>query len=119
MWAGPTRNWLHALDLILTMDVETIVPGHGPITDKQGVADLKGYFEYIYDEARKRYEAGMPVQEAAKDIPLDKYTSWTDGERIIVNVLSIYRELSGETERPPTAVLFAQMAPLWKERSSR
>lgn len=118
MWAGPTSNWLHALDLILTMDVETIVPGHGPITDKHGVAELKGYFEYIYNEARTRYKAGMPAQEAARDIPLDKYASWTDGERIIVNILAIYRELSGETERPPAAALFAQMAPLWKERAS-
>ena len=115
MWAGPTRNWLNALDLILALDVETIVPGHGPITDKQGVADLKGYFEYVYNEARKRYEAGMSAHDAARDIPLDKYASWSDGERIVVNVLSIYRELSGDTERPPTPALFAQMAPFAKE----
>lgn len=117
MWAGPTRNWLNALDLILTLDVETIVPGHGPITDKRGVAELKGYFEYVYEETRKRFEAGMEAQEAARDIPLDRYASWTDGERIAVNVLSIYRELSGETERLPAAALFARMASLWAERA--
>ena len=70
MWAGPTRNWLSALDRILAMDVETIVPGHGPITDKHGVAQLKSYFEYVYDETRTRFEAGMPATEAAQDIPL-------------------------------------------------
>ncbi|HVB62013.1 MAG TPA: MBL fold metallo-hydrolase [Ktedonobacteraceae bacterium] len=115
MWAGPTRNWLNALDLILSLDVETIVPGHGPITDKQGVTELKGYFEYVYDETRKRYEAGMSAHDAARDIPLDKYASWSDGERIVVNVLSIYRELSGDTERPPAPALFAQMAPFAME----
>ncbi len=51
------------------MDVETVVPGHGPITDKKGVAEVKSYLQYIYDEGRKRYEAGMPAFEAAKDIP--------------------------------------------------
>lgn len=110
IWAGPTSNWLRACDRILSMDVETIVPGHGPITDKKGVAEIKGYFEYIFDEARKRYEAGMPAFEAARDIPLDRYASWSDGERIVVNVASIYRELSGDTTHPNVAGLFGQMA---------
>ena len=112
IWAGPSSNWIRACDLILSMDVETIVPGHGPITDKQAVIEIKGYFEYIFDEARKRYEAGMPAFEAAKDIPLDRYASWTDGERIVVNVASIYRELSGDTTHPNVLDLFRQMAAL-------
>jgi cyclase len=112
MWAGPMGNWLRACDRILEMDVETIVPGHGPITDKKGVAEVKSYLEYIYDETRKRYEAGMPAFDAAKDIPLDRYASWSDGERIVVNVATIYRELSGDQSHPNMVSLFAQMAPL-------
>jgi cyclase len=112
MWAGPTSNWLRACDRILAMDVETIVPGHGPITDKKGVEQVKGYLQYVYDETRKRYEAGMPVDEAARDIPLERYASWSDGERIIVNVATIYRELSGDQSRPDKTSLFAQMATL-------
>ena len=112
IWAGPTSNWLRACDRILAMDVETIVPGHGPITDKQGVSEVKGYLQYVYDEARKRYEAGMPASEAARDIPMDRYASWSDGERIVVNVATIYRELSGDDAPPDILSLFAQMAPL-------
>jgi cyclase len=112
MWAGPTGNWLRAIDRILAMDVETIVPGHGPITNKHGVAQLKSYFEYIYDETRKRFEAGMPASEASQDIQMDRYATWTDGERIAVNVASIYRELSGETESPNVLALFSMMAAL-------
>jgi glyoxylase-like metal-dependent hydrolase (beta-lactamase superfamily II) len=112
IWAGPTSNWLRACDRILAMDVETIVPGHGPITDKQGVAAVKAYLEYIFEEARKRFEAGMPAFEAAKDIPMDRYASWTDGERIAVNVASIYRELSGDQTPPDMVSLFGQMGAL-------
>jgi cyclase len=112
IWAGPTSNWLRACDRILAMDVETIVPGHGPITDKKGVVEVKGYLEYIYQEARKRYEAGMSAQEAAKDIPLDRYATWTDGERIAVNVTSIYRELSGDQAHSDMLGLFGMMAAL-------
>ncbi|HEY7419415.1 MAG TPA: MBL fold metallo-hydrolase, partial [Ktedonobacteraceae bacterium] len=112
MWAGPTSNWLRACERILELDVETIVPGHGPITDKHGVAELKGYLEYIYQEARKRYEAGMPILEAARDIPLDRYASWTDGERIAVNVATIYQELSGDQTFNTRANAFGLMSEL-------
>jgi cyclase len=112
MWAGPTRNWLRACDRILELDVETIVPGHGPITDKRGVAELKGYLEYVYEEARKRFEAGMHVLDAARDIPLDRYAAWKDGERIAVNVATIYRELSGDETLNTRANVFALMAEL-------
>jgi hypothetical protein len=94
------------------MDVETIVPGHGPITDKRGVVEVKTYLEYIFEEARKRYEAGMPALEAAMDIPLDRYATWTDGERIAVNVASIYRELRGDSVQPDMVSSFSLIAAL-------
>lgn len=112
MWAGPTSNWLRACDRILALDVETIVPGHGPITDKQGVAAVKNYLQYIFDEASIRYAAGMSALDAARDIPMDRYVAWSDGERIIVNVATIYRELSNDQTPPDVISLFAQMAPL-------
>ena len=37
IWAGPVANWIAACRLILDLDVETVVPGHGPVTDKAGV----------------------------------------------------------------------------------
>lgn len=118
IWAGPTSNWLRACDRILALDVETIVPGHGPLTDKKGVAELKGYLEYVYQEARKRFDAGMTAAEAARDIPLDRYATWLDGERIAVNVASMYREFSGEQEEPNVLALLSQMAALAQERGA-
>ena len=112
IWAGPTSNWLRACDRILEMDVDTIVPGHGPITDKKGVIEVKGYLEYIYQEAQKRYEIGMSAQEAAKDIYLDRYATWTDSERIAVNVASIFRELRGDQSHPKMVDSFMSMAEL-------
>jgi len=112
IWAGPTSNWLKACDRILEMDVDTIVPGHGPITDKNGVAEVKGYLEYMYQEAEKRYEIGMSAKEAAKDIDLDRYATWTDGERIAVNIASIFRELKGDQSNPNMIESFMHMAEL-------
>ncbi len=116
IWAGPVANWIKACQLMLDLDVDAVVPGHGPITDKAGVAEVKGYLEYITREARKRYDAGMPMAEAAQDISLADYSSWGDAERIAVNVASLYREFSGGKTTANVADLFALMAKLHRER---
>ncbi len=112
MWTGPIANWINACDLILDMDVETVVPGHGPVTDKQGVEQVKGYLQYIHAEARKRYEAGVSVFEAANDIALTDYSSWGDAERIVVNVNTLYQEFRKDTSSANIGELFGMMAKL-------
>jgi cyclase len=112
MWAGPVQSWIDACQRIVDMDVETVVPGHGPITDARGAASVKGYLEYIRDQARERYDAGMGAFEAARDIALGDYASWGDAERIVVNVDRLYREFSGDDSPADVRMLFERMAEL-------
>jgi glyoxylase-like metal-dependent hydrolase (beta-lactamase superfamily II) len=112
MWAGPVQNWIDACRRIVEMGVETVVPGHGPITDERGVEAVRGYLESVRDETRKRYDAGMDAFEAARDIALGDYASWGDAERIVVNVDRLYREFSGDDTAPDVPTLFGQMAEL-------
>jgi len=49
--------------------------------------------------ARERFEAGMPVEEAVRDISLAEFRGWLDPERIVVNVYLLYREF--RTEQSP------------------
>jgi glyoxylase-like metal-dependent hydrolase (beta-lactamase superfamily II) len=112
MWQGPVGNWIKACHLIEELDVEHIVPGHGPVTDKAGVAKVRQYLEYVRDEAKVRYNAGMNSFEAAKDIELTEYSSWSDPERIAVNVDSLYREFSNSDTVTDVMELFGQMAEL-------
>ena len=37
VWHGPFAHWLAACDLLLGLDADTVVPGHGPVTTKQAV----------------------------------------------------------------------------------
>lgn len=115
IWVGPISNWISGCDRILDMDVDTVVPGHGPITDKRGVHAVKDYLEYINVEARKRYDEGMDSFEAARDINLSDYSSWGDAERIAVNVATLYTEYSGKTDAHGME-LWRRMALLKKER---
>jgi len=98
IWDGPITNWIAACDKILSWDVETIVPGHGPITDKAGVRRFRGYLVYIHDEARARFDAGLDPEEAARDISLDPYSDWLDSERLVANVAALYREFGADVD---------------------
>ena len=112
LWAGPVKNWINACDRIISMKVDFVVPGHGPVTDNRGVKAVRDYLVYIDAESRKRFESGMSALEAAKEIDLDLFSTWGDGERIAVNVNSLYREYKGEEKREEITLLFQQMAEL-------
>ena len=109
-WAGPVSNWVRACDRILAMDVDVIVPGHGPIADKQAIREMKGYLEFVEHEARKRFEEGMTARDAAFDIQLGRYADWGDAERIVVTVHNLFEEFAGEHSEPNVLMLFEQMA---------
>jgi glyoxylase-like metal-dependent hydrolase (beta-lactamase superfamily II) len=112
LWAGPVKNWINACDRIISMKVDFVVPGHGPVTDNRGVKAVRDYLVYIDSESRKRFESGMSALEATKEINLDLFSTWGDGERIAVNVNSLYREYKGEEKREEITLLFQQMAEL-------
>ncbi|MFM0640530.1 MBL fold metallo-hydrolase [Paraburkholderia metrosideri] len=115
IWSGPVSNWIKACDLICAMDVEVIVPGHGPITDKAGVRKMRDYLIFIDQETRKRHAAGMDSWEAAQDIALAHFAEWPDPERLVVNVDTLYRELNADdTSSRDMLGLFGRMGMLNK-----
>jgi cyclase len=97
-WAGPVGNWIKACDLMLSWDPEVVVPGHGPITDKSGIRRMKRYFEYLTGEARRCFDAGLDVAEAARSISLAEFEDWNEAERVVVNIDCLYREFAGRPD---------------------
>ena len=118
MWAGPVQRWIAACDFMLKLDVDVIVPGHGPIADKSGLCRQKAYFEFVRDEARKRYDAGVPWEEAAHDILLGNYAGWGDAERIVANVHALYREFGADLDGHAEGEVFGAMG-RWRKAAER
>ena len=114
IWAGPVSNWIKACEYIESLDVQTIVPGHGPITDKAGVRTVRQYLDFVDREARARFDAGLSASDAVKDIALGDYGNWLDAERLAVNVHSLYREYDPSLPTPDVMALFSEMSQLWR-----
>ena len=110
-WEGPVSNWITACDTILGLDVDTVVPGHGELTDKDGVRRVRDYLATLLAETTARHAAGMSRDDCIAELHATLQPTWTERERIAVNVSTIYRELNdGEPMDPVEA--FALMARL-------
>jgi len=114
IWAGPVENWIAACERLMAMDLDAIVPGHGPITDRAGVAMVRDYLVYIDHEARQRFDAGLDLEAAIRDIRFGDFSSWGEAERIAVNVDTLYRNYAGDSRPPDVMHLFSLMAELAK-----
>jgi cyclase len=112
IWAGPLANWLAACDAMCDLDVEYVVPGHGPVTDKAGIMSMRHYLEYVDAQAREKFSQGIPPDEAARQINLAEFASWNEGGRIIQNVLAVYYELDPTLARWGRGEIFEQIAQL-------
>jgi glyoxylase-like metal-dependent hydrolase (beta-lactamase superfamily II) len=97
---GHIGNWIKTADHVLAFDADVIVPGHGPIGTKKDLRHMREYLSLVRRQARKRFEARMPPEAAARDIKLGVYASWSDAERIYPNVLRCYQEFRDELDAP-------------------
>jgi cyclase len=110
-WYGPVKRWIDVCDMVLGMDVETIVAGHGPISTKDDVRELRDYLQYVTDRSRPLWEAGMDYLAASYKIDLGKYREREDAERVVVTIQTLFDDFSNAPQRPvrPPIPYFAEM----------
>ncbi|MCP2258132.1 2-keto-4-pentenoate hydratase/2-oxohepta-3-ene-1,7-dioic acid hydratase (catechol pathway) [Streptoalloteichus tenebrarius] len=110
VWAGPIANWIAACDAMIALDAPTVVPGHGPVTDPDGIRAVRDYLAHVVEQADAAYAQGLSAAEAAARIDLGEYATWLDAERVVVNVHQRYRELDPTLPQPNQMELMAAMA---------
>lgn len=122
VWAGPLENWIAACDLINSLDVDVVVPGHGPLTDKAGVSRVREYLSFVLTEASARQEQGMDAFDAAREIcadilgdPIKSFATWKEFGRISVNVDTVYRSKNANHKSPDVVEQFRRMAELERQ----
>jgi len=104
-WEGTFAKWIAALDKILSIEPDTVVPGHGPVCGREGVEEMRAYLGFVFEESRRLFEAGVPLKEAVRRIDPGPYGSWSEPERVVFNVARAYRELNGKPWDQPVDFL--------------
>lgn len=75
---GSYRGNIAALDKAMSLDVKTVVPGHGPTGGKEIINPLRDYLQTIYSRASEMREDGLEDFEMKEKIAAEvtAYESW-------------------------------------------
>lgn len=117
-WAGPLENVIAACEQVLATGARTIVPGHGPVLDQDGLRAHIGYLSRVRERTHALHAQGVPALEAART--LARENEWPElglVERLVVTVGTEYRHLDG-TEPQPIAHVIPDMAAFAEEFSA-
>ena len=110
VWTGPVARCIAACDRILDLDLAAIVPGHGPLTDKDGVwvgprlprVRRGGGDQAVRGRTERRGRRGV-------DRPRPVRGDVRAG-RIAANVLNVYEELDPGRPRADRLEQFGRIA---------
>jgi hypothetical protein len=75
-WVGTYEKCFRCLDLIVELDLEFIVPGHGPLCGIEGAKDMKAYLQYLRGESKRCFDAGLSSLDAARRIEFGPCGEW-------------------------------------------
>jgi len=106
---GTLQGWIQACDRILAMDVEIIVPGHGPIGTKKDLKLVRDYILLIQQEGGKVLDGGHGPLEAGKKVSLGPYREWREWPRVLVNVYRWSLERQNQLDAPLDIALYVKI----------
>jgi glyoxylase-like metal-dependent hydrolase (beta-lactamase superfamily II) len=91
-----TANWIAAVEKASAWDVGTFVPGHGPLTDRQGLLRMASYLTDLRAAVKGAIAAGQSLEQMKKMplLPAWKDMAWR--EIFPQNVEAVYGELTKE-----------------------
>ena len=77
---GDFGGWIRSIDSLLAMDVDKVVPGHGPLSGKKDLRDMKEYIQ-LFDRkatelAAKSSDADAISAELLKTLPKRSLAEW-------------------------------------------
>ncbi len=92
MGDGDIAGWVKNLDFILGLDVTTIIPGHGPLSSKKDIAEMKAYIQLFDKKARelalKTQDADRIAAELKKLLPAKSQGEWMIAYNVRMKYLS-------------------------------
>ncbi|RZL00781.1 MAG: MBL fold metallo-hydrolase [Rubrivivax sp.] len=106
-WSGPVENIVAGLRRLLSLQVDVIVPGHGPLATRHDVQRLIDYWEVVQEGLHRRCRQGMSALEAARDLLFSAgfvqqgFLQWDSPERLLTSACTLYRHWGASSASLP------------------
>ncbi|HXR22861.1 MAG TPA: MBL fold metallo-hydrolase [Acidimicrobiales bacterium] len=111
---GSVAGSLEALSMIMELEPEVVVPGHGSPGGIETVAACDAYLRWLQQSAEQAVVAGLTPLEAARELDLGDFAALLDPERLAGNLHRAFAECRGVGPGEPIdlAAAFADMVAL-------
>ena len=70
---GNLKSWIGVVDNILKLPVQTVMPGHGPLMQRQEVAEFRALIADFYKTVEEVYKAGGVEADVRKKLDLARW----------------------------------------------
>jgi glyoxylase-like metal-dependent hydrolase (beta-lactamase superfamily II) len=68
---GSVREWSATIDRILELDFDHVIPGHGPVTDADGLRAFQRFMNQLAEVSREAERSGRSLEETLANATLD------------------------------------------------
>lgn len=86
-------RWIAALDALIALDVECVVPGHGEVTDVAQISAVREYLDFMRERTRQARRAELALAEATEAIEeqaLARWPGWDEPQWIQPAIRAFY-----------------------------
>jgi glyoxylase-like metal-dependent hydrolase (beta-lactamase superfamily II) len=83
---GSQPGWAEVLAKLIALEPEVVVPGHGPVSSVQTLADVREYLLRLTATAEAALRAGAEVNDALAEFDPGPVGEWLEGGRVKQNM---------------------------------
>jgi len=65
------REWVAAIDRVLQLDFDQVIPGHGPVTDRAGLVAFQTFMRQLADVGSQAVRNSWSLDETEREAALD------------------------------------------------
>ncbi|MBZ5492162.1 MAG: MBL fold metallo-hydrolase [Acidobacteriia bacterium] len=102
---GDMENWITALDHMLALPLEHVVPGHFELATKSELQRFRNYLAELRDQVARMYRQGMPLERIQASLALDTYKNFRQYSNYEAtfkdNAAAYYQQLTKRQPRNP------------------
>ena len=102
---GLLSGWIEALDTLLGLNPEIVVPGHGPIGGCQELRMQRDYLAVVYHMGQRAVEESLSFEDALGALDIGPAVEWIESDRTALNLERAIQEVQGEISRQDVSTL--------------
>ena len=73
---GSVETWIHALDHVLELPLDHVVPGHFELATKSDLKRFRDYLNDLYEQVRALKQKNETLEQVRHDVHMEKYSDF-------------------------------------------